>query len=202
MLDWTKTLSDAAVAPQALSSEATGILIGTRIATNFGWRNVEALCLGDMVLTFDHGFRSIVGLRRVVLWDGRGTCPEFLLPLKIKRGLLENAQPKHVLPMQGVMVESDAAEDYRGDPFAVLMPSAIERYGLAEKVHQSEPLEVVLLEFDEEEVIYGECGLHYFIPKPEDILCEDVPQNGSYKILNDEETLEVLDELYTVFLNI
>ena len=114
MLDWTKTLSDAAVAPQALSSEATGILIGTRIATNFGWRNVEALCLGDMVLTFDHGFRSIVGLRRVVLWDGRGTCPEFLLPLKIKRGLLENAQPKHVLPMQGVMVESDAAEDYRG----------------------------------------------------------------------------------------
>ncbi len=202
MLDWTKSNSEAAFANSEFSSEATGLLIGTRIATNFGWRNVEALCLGDMVLTFDHGFRSITGMRRVVLWDGRGNCPTALQPLTVQTGLLENTSPVEVLPMQGIMVESDAAEEYRGDPFAVLMPQSIERYGLADAVHQSDAIEVVILEFEDDEVIYGESGLLYFAPRSYDLLTSAPSKSECYKVLNEEETLNVLDELYTVFLNI
>lgn len=202
MLDWTRVYSDAAVAPNTVSSEATGIMVGTRIATTFGWRPIEGLCVGDMVLTFDHGFRPITGMSRVMLWDGEGQCPEPLRPLQIIAGLLENSQPKLVLPMQGVMVESDASEDCRGDPFAVLMPSAIERYGLAEKQDHCGPIEVVLLEFEDDEVIYGECGLLYFAPKHIDFLSVEQASEASYRLLDADETLEVLDELYTVYLRI
>jgi len=36
--------------------------------------------------------------------------------------------------MQVVMVESDASENYRGDPFAVLMPRSMKAYGFVDCV--------------------------------------------------------------------
>ena len=36
-----------------------------------------------------------------------------LRPLQFIVGLFENSQPKLVLPMQGVMVESDTSKNYR-----------------------------------------------------------------------------------------
>lgn len=195
MLDWTRSVRQSAQVKSEPISEATGMLVGTRIATNFGWRNVEALCLGDMVLTFDHGFRSIIGIRRIVLWDGRDTCPMALRPVKIDAGFFENTQAVSVLPMQGIMVESDAAEDHRGDPFAVLMPSAIESYGLAGSSEPSEPIEVVILEFEDDEVIYGESGILFFASRAFDLVTEE-NTGPEYKVLNAQETYVVLEELH------
>ena len=174
-------------------------MIGTPIATKIGWRPVEALCLGDMVLTFDHGFREIVGMRRIVLWDGRGACPASLRPLCIDAGLLENKLPVNVLPDQGIMVESDTAENYRGDPFAVLYPRGIKAYSLAESEHVDGSIEVVVLEFADDEVIYGKDGLHYFMPKAFDLFSENEDREV-YKTLNEDEVVKVLDELFEAIL--
>ncbi|MEP5154857.1 Hint domain-containing protein [Planktotalea sp.] len=198
MLDWTKSIRQTAQVKTELVSEATGILVGTRVATNVGWRDVEALCLGDSVLTFDHGFRAIVGMRRVTLWDGNGECPEALRPLRIETGFVENTRPVSLLPMQGVMVESEAAEDHRGDPFAVLMPSAIESYGLAGTSAPVEPIQVIILEFEDDEVIYGESGVLYFVPRAFDLLTEE-HVGPEYKVLDAKETYDVLEELYSKF---
>ena len=56
MLDWTK---DTARTPDHSLSEARGILVGTSIATLFGWRPIEAVCAGDQILTFKNGFQTV-----------------------------------------------------------------------------------------------------------------------------------------------
>ena len=38
----------------------TGLVAGTRIATAMGWRAVEAIAVGDLVLTFDNGLQPVV----------------------------------------------------------------------------------------------------------------------------------------------
>lgn len=193
MLDWTAQATQSA--PHLIPSvEATGILVGTAIATSFGWRPVEAICCGDMVLTFDHGFRSVAGVCRVLLWDGRGTCPAALRPVRIDANVLDNTQDVVVLPEQGIMVESDAAVDHRGDPFAVLMPRSMEAYGFADCVEQSQPIEAIVLEFEDDEVVYGQSGLHFHIPAAGDLFEETNPAL-QYKVLNTEETFEVLEDL-------
>lgn len=196
MFDWiTQSTTDEPNA--AFSSEANGILVGGSIATEFGWRPIEAVCCGDMVLTFDNGFRPIVGMRRVCLWNGRDTCPDALLPVLIEANVLDNTRDVRVLPEQGIMVESNAAENYRGDPFAVLIPRSMQAYGFADRVQPGGPIEVIILEFEETEVIYGQCGLHYFVPKTGDMLAEK-ESHLAYKMLNTEETFVVLEDLNTV----
>jgi len=200
MLDWSQTHSKPVRAADAGFADATGLMVGTPIATAFGWRPVEALCVGDLVLTFDHSFRPITGVRRVTLWDGEGDCPAALRPVEVQPGVLPDAGAVTVLPEQGVMVESDAAENYRGDPFAVIAPRAIAQYGLAQPVRVSGPLEVIILEFEEDEVIYGQTGLLYHIPKAFDLL-SDADPSEVYKVLSADETVDVLSELFEAYLD-
>lgn len=195
MLDWSQTKTACARPSDDFSAEATGIMSGTPIATEFGWRSVDALSVGDSVLTFDHGFRKLVGLRRTVLWDGLGHCPDAILPISIAANVLDNHQVAEVLPDQGIMVESDAAEDYRGDPFAVLRAAAVASFGLAERMRPQGPIEAVILEFEEDEVVHGRSGLLYFVPRAYDFF-DEIPQGESYKILNAAETSDVLEEIW------
>lgn len=195
MLDWShaKTFLDRANAQ--FHADAAGLLVGTPIATQFGWRPVDALCVGDMVLTFDHGFRPIKQLRHVVLWEGREEdCPGALRPILIPEGLLDATANTVVLPEQGVMVESEAAMDHRGDPFAVLKARTTETHGLAKTVYGLERIAAVVLEFEDDEVIYGHTGLHYFMPKSFNLL--ELQFDGpSYKILNEAEATHVLNDI-------
>lgn len=195
MLDWSLTNRMFNRPTAGCNTEITGLIAGTQIATKFGWRPVEALCAGDLVLTFDHGFRPIKALGRTVVWDGKGTCPEAACPIRIEAGLLENEQAFDVLPDQGVMVESDAAESHRGDPFAVICARALEKGDLAERTAPQERIEAIVLEFDEDEVIYGRGGIHYFAAKPYDFL-DAGPQGPSYKILDPNEIMAVVDEIW------
>lgn len=200
MFDWTNTAPAANPSKAESIADTTGLLIGSQIATAFGWRAVDALAPGDLVLTFDHGFRAISSVRRVVLWDGIGTCPRALCPIDVEPGVLPDTGRVTVMPDQSVMVESDVAENYRGDPFAVLSPRAIEGYGLAHPQTPRHPIEVVVLEFAEDEVVYGDNGVLFHISKGYDLLAGDQP-NSSYKVLDDAETRDILSELYEAYLD-
>lgn len=198
MLDWSYSeIKDRSAHGTA---DASGLMPGTYIATAFGWRPAEALCVGDLVLTFDHGLRPITGIRRHTLWDGRGTCPDALRPVEIEPGVLPDTGRVTVLPDQGVMVESDAAENYRGDPFAVIAPRAIAGFGLANPLHTTDPIEGIVLEFAEDEVIYAQCGLLFHMPKAFDLLSDTNPDEV-YKVLDADETIAVLTELYEAYLD-
>ena len=55
-----------------------GLMAGTRVASNLGWRAIEALAVGDMVLTFDHGMQAITEVRRANMWlDAPETATRF-----------------------------------------------------------------------------------------------------------------------------
>ena len=135
--------------------QSEGIVAGTRIATAMGWRPVEAIAAGDMVMTFDHGFRAVVSVRRSHLFAGCNACPRHLMPLAVPVGSLGNATPMLLLPEQNVLVESDLAESVFGDPFALIPAAALEGYRGIDRITPHQRIEIVTLTFAEEEVIYA-----------------------------------------------
>lgn len=149
---------------------ASGLVSGTRIATTMGWRAVEGLVEGDRVLTFDAGLQPILRVSRIRLWHGSDGCPSGLWPMRVPTGLLGNRTEMEVLPGQGVMVESDAAEELYGDPFALIPAQAIENKPGVERSQPREDLEVVVLQFDTEQVIFADTGALLFCPSTLDAL--------------------------------
>lgn len=148
----------------------SGIVVGTRVATSMGWRDVGGLQLGDMVLTFDGGLQPVTGITRTALWSGNGACPEAFWPLVVPAGALENGKTMRILPRQGVMLESDIAEQALGDPFALIQARALEGVRGIERVFPNDPIEVVTLRFDVDQVVYAEQGTLLFCAAGKDLL--------------------------------
>jgi hypothetical protein len=135
-------------------NQSGGIVAGTRIATEMGWRPVEGIVAGDMVMTFDHGARPVVAVKRTQFWLGSNSCPRHLQPLAVPVGALGNATAMLLLPEQSVLVESDLAESVFGDPFALIPAAALEGYRGIDRITPHQKVEVVVLEFERYEVIY------------------------------------------------
>ncbi|SOB92621.1 Hint domain-containing protein [Rhodobacter sp. JA431] len=136
-------------------SHSDGIVAGTRIATAMGWRPVEAMAAGDMVMTFDHGMRPVRAVHRSHLFAGRAKLPRSMMPLAVPEGALGNASPMLLLPEQNVLVESDLAEAVFGDPFALIPAAALEGYRGITRITPHQRIEIITLQFDEDEVIYA-----------------------------------------------
>jgi len=136
-------------------NQSEGIVAGTRIATEMGWRPVEGIVAGDIVMTFDHGPRPVVAVKRMQMWLGSNSCPRHLQPLAVPVGALGNATAMLLLPEQSVLVESDLAESVFGDPFALIPAAALEGYRGIDRITPHQKVEVVVLEFDRDEVIYA-----------------------------------------------
>lgn len=148
----------------------SGIVAGTRVATAMGWRDVAALQAGDMVLTFDGGLQPLVAVRRRPMWHGEGQVPQHFWPLHVPTGALDNAAAMLVLPRQGVMLESDLAEDVLGDPFALIPAAALEGARGIERVCPDARIEAVTLEFETDQVVFAERGALLFCPASGDLV--------------------------------
>ncbi|SOC01849.1 Hint domain-containing protein [Rhodobacter maris] len=134
---------------------AEGIVAGTHIATAMGWRPVEAITAGDLVMTFDHGLRPVRRITRAPLFAGPSGCPRPLMPLAVPTGALGNGAPLLLLPEQSVLVESDLAEIRYGDPFALIPAAALEGWRGIDRITPHQRTEVVVLECDTDEVLYA-----------------------------------------------
>lgn len=148
----------------------SGIVASTRVATAMGWREVGALQAGDMVLTFDGGLQKVAGITRRRLWDGMSPCPQAFWPLMVPAGVLENAKPVMLLPRQGVMLESDLAEELYGDPFALIPAAALEGTAGIERIYPNDPIDVISVHFDIDQVIFAEQGALLFCPAGQDLV--------------------------------
>lgn len=162
-----------------------GFIGGTCVASNLGWRGVDALCAGDLVLTFDHGMQPIVDVRRerrVAPGQGSGAAH---CPVLIPAGALNNRTDMWLMPEQGLMVESDAAIDALGDPFAVVPAQALIGYRGIARAGGYERLEVTTLAFANDEVVYVEGGMLAHCPRPLEILTDrPAPEQPLYDVLN------------------
>lgn len=166
-----------------------GLVSGTRVATGMGWRQVEAIAEGDLVLTFDAGLQKITKVERVRLWGGEERCPARFWPLEVPVGALGNREVMHILPGQSIMLESDVAEDIYGDPFSLIPAAAVEGVRGIERVPPQSDVEVVLLYFAEEQVVFANNGALFLCPASRDLTdyAYDASGDTFYSILPMDE---------------
>lgn len=186
MFDWFQKRGsgafDLTMAPIPVAEG--GFLSGTHVASNLGWRPIEALCEGDMMLTFDHGMQPIIEMQREVVHVEEGVLDPLRCPLYIPRDALNNRVPMSLMPDQGVLLESDLIEDPQGDPFAVVPACTLEGYRGISRMHTGEKLELIRPRFARDEVVYLEAGLLAFCSAPGDLLNMGAPvEDVAYKVL-------------------
>ena len=200
MLDWfQKRLSfGAELSVPPVSVGQGGFLSGTHVASNLGWRPVEALCAGDKVLTFDHGMQTVVEMVRESVQLEAGEIDSSRCPMHIPRDALNNRVPMWLMPDQGVLMESDLIEDHQGDPFAVVPASTLEGYRGICRLHPDNHLQLITPRFEQDEVIYLEAGLLGYCPAPRDLLTIGVElQEDIYKVLPIAQACELIAAMTT-----
>ena len=159
-----------------LADVAGGLVAGTKVATQIGWRAVEAVAAGDLVLTFDGGLQLVTAVTRQTVRTMGHRADYALWPLTVPAGALGNREAMTLIPDQAVMVESDTAEAVFGDPFAMIPAGALDGF---RGIHRSAPaaqIEVVTLHFAQDEVVFANIGALFFCPARTDLLAPPAPQ--------------------------
>lgn len=153
--------------------QTNGFAAGTQVATNLGWRNVEALQQGDMVLTFDDGLQRVQRVERTVIGDAQLGLPMQHWPLRVPKGALGNHSEMTLLPEQPVMVESDLGEAMFGDPFTLVPACALEGYKGIERLNPRDAVEVISIHFETEQVVFANVGaLFHCTPAQGDLVSD------------------------------
>ena len=124
---------------------------GTRIATPRGARPVEGLCIGDMVVTRDHGLQPI-------RWIGKRTVPAIgrFAPVRIRPGVVTGldrdlvVSPQHRMLFQGYRAELLFGES------EVLVAAVHLIDGHAVTQDEAEAVTYIHIMFDDHEIIYAE----------------------------------------------
>ena len=205
MFGWNTTSFDRSQStriPQGagadLSDISFGLAAGTKVATQIGWRAVEAVAEGDMVLTFDGGLQTVVSITRTQVHADLAMTPEQAWPLFVPAGALGNREDMTLLPGQTVLIESDAAEEAFGDPFALIPAAALEGFRGITRVVPDGRMEIITLHFAQDEIVFANIGALFHCPRTGDLVadamaCTDQP----YEVLGFEaaETLVTLLEL-------
>lgn len=160
-------MSEVSGAANGAATGRRGMVAGTRVATAMGWRNVEAIQPGDLVLTFDRGLQEVVDVSRALLVDsGRERDWPYMVPA----GALGNTEEVMLAPRQDIVIESDLAEMLHGDPFAVVPAFELSGVRGITPVFPGEGFEIVTLHFRQEEVVFGAMGALFHCPDGGDLL--------------------------------
>ena len=138
--------------------QTSGLVAGTVVASALGWRAVEALAVGDGVLTFDNGMQRIEEVHRLHLWPDAARSAPASWPVVVPEGALGNRTALTLLPDQGVMIESDTACEVFGDPFAVVPAQSLVGVRGIDRRAPTGPVELVALVFAEPQVIHAGGG--------------------------------------------
>ena len=167
---------------------SSGLVAGTQVATQHGWRNVEALQQGDQVLTFDAGLQPLRRISRSWSFANHGTTPKCHWPLFVPAGVLGNEAAMTLLPEQSVMVESDLGEAMFDDPFVLIPALALEGYKGVERRNPHRPIEVVVLHFETEQLVFANVGALFHCPADHHTtilgLLDETDDAGGYEVLS------------------
>lgn len=186
MPDWPAAMS-AAVSGLLITGQG-GFVAGTHVASNLGWRVVDALSVGDKVLTFDHGMQMVRDIQRETLFKRGTNVPRAQRPILIPQQALGNRKPIWLMPEQGLVVESDTAGEVLGDPFIVMPARALVGFRGIRPAKPEDELRITTLAFARDEAVYVEGGMLAHCPRPRSILTDAEPrpetEEISYKLLD------------------
>jgi hypothetical protein len=202
MFGWKASTTSFAARPAESSGAMNGVLItgqsgfvtGTCVASNLGWRAVEALSVGDKVLTFDHGMQTIMDIQRETMVAPDQMTLPLLSPILVPEGAMNNRKDLWLMPDLGMLVESDAATDALGDPFAVVPARSLKGLRGIRSAPSSVRLEITTLSFAQDEVVYVEGGMLAHCPRPRSIMTEAAEDNeGLYDVLDMHSALSLVE---------
>ncbi len=166
-------MADDAIDEGILITGQSGFLTGTQVVSNLGWRSVEALSIGDKVLTFDHAMQQIKDIKRETLFMQNMIVPKSHRPVLVPEGALFNRRELWLMPDQGMLVECEAALDALGDPFAVIPARLLEGVRGIEAGIPGQRVGITTLTFEQDEAIYVEGGMLAHCPLPQPLLFEE-----------------------------
>jgi hypothetical protein len=158
------------LAEKILTDFASGLVAGTKVATQIGWRDVAAVAVGDQVLTFDGGMQTVTSINRQIIATMGEYSPCDAWPIFVPADALGNRDPMVLLPQQSIMIESDAAEEVFGDPFAMIPALALEGFCGISRVPPATQIEIVTLVFAQDEVVFSNIGALIFCPWSSDLI--------------------------------
>ena len=177
-----------------LAVQTHGLMAGTKVASNLGWRTIEALTVGDMVLTFDNGMQEITEIRRMTFWTDAPDTPSANWAVIVPVGALGNREKLTLLADQGVLVESDTAADMFGDPFAIIPAQSLVGVRGIMRAAPAEQIELIAVYFAQEQVIYAEGGALIHCPKNTMALDAFLATNtAAYDVLDAQNAAFVAD---------
>lgn len=176
---------------------AFGLVAGTEVATATGWRPVESIVEGDLVLTFDRGLQPVRNISRGLNWEEETVCPMSLWPLHVPAGALGNQKPMTLLPEQSVMIESDSGDMLFGDPFQLVSAADLDGVrGIERRIPRQGHL-VIQLQFDNDEVVFANVGALIFCPSLGVVNMADLldarPEAAQYTVLTSDEAEMLMD---------
>ena len=184
---WDGTNTDAAL--PKLDARTTGMVAGTKVATNAGWASVETIREGQQVLTFDGGLQTVIAVTRHSLMADTHDISSW--PLSVPAGALGNRADMTILPHQSVMIESDAAEDMTGDLFALIPGASLAGFCGISQERPSEWVDVIQLHFAQDEIVFANIGA-LFLCRAQVDLMSDAPAT-SYDVLSIEVAEDLID---------
>lgn len=202
MFGWKEKKNTGPARNAELSGAMDGLLItgqagfvsGTHVASNQGWCGVEALSVGDKVLTFDHGMQTIIDIQRETLFAPEHTLPAAQCPVLVPEGAMNNRKDMWLMPDQGMLLESDAAIDALGEPYAVVPARVLKGLKGIRSTTPGDRLDITTLAFATDEVIYVEGGMLAHCPRPRCILTETpMAQESLYDVLDTRRARFLVD---------
>lgn len=149
---------------------------GTRIRVEYGDAPIEALRVGDLVMTLDHGLQPI-------RWIGQSTVQGHgvLAPIVFAPGAVGNRRRLRVSPQHRMLVEGGALELCHGEPQALIPACHMVNGDTIQQVPVGQ-ITYVHLMFDAHEVIWAEGTLSESF-YPGDIGLSAIPLAARLEIL-------------------
>ncbi|SMX33367.1 Hint domain-containing protein [Octadecabacter ascidiaceicola] len=192
MFAWKNTTWDAAkteTTQPKLDARTTGMVSGTKVATQAGWAPIEIIREGQQVLTFDGGLQTVVAITRHALMADTMDIASW--PLSVPAGALGNREDMMILPHQSVMIESDASEDMTGDPFALIPGAALVGFRGITQERPAEWVEVIQLHFAQDEIVFANIGALFLCRAQADLMSD--MGASSYEVLNMDIAEDLVD---------
>lgn len=132
---------------------SAGIVAGSLVETEAGWRAAGTLAPGTRVATWDGGFRPLVAVERRSLWPAAG-----IEVIDVPGGALDTCTGFALLPGQHVFLASAIAEAVLGAAGALLPAAALAGHAGITRRPLRRPAEAVRLRFAGEEIVYVNSG--------------------------------------------
>ena len=180
-------MPETSAARDGAAINTTGLLSGCYVAAASGWRPVESVAVNDMLLTFDYGLWPVREVRRETLCVAGMLTPSVYDSVFVPANALGNTKDIELLPDQGVLIESDAACDVHGDPFAVVLARSLVGFRGIRRTPARREIEVITLVFARAQVIYANGGALVHCPPAEVCLSDFGKTRDTYDVIPSDE---------------